>query len=61
MGPVLRARCRIGDYKQFGALRQPTTMKITSMSTQMTLTVSKVEYDNRRAVDVRAASPRSRR
>jgi hypothetical protein len=43
MGPVL-STMSYGDYKQFGALRQPTSMKITSMSTQITLTVTKVEY-----------------
>ena len=43
MGPVL-GTTSYADYKQFGPLRQPTSMKITSMSTQLTMTVLKVEY-----------------
>ena len=32
------------DYKQFGPLRQPTTMKVSIMSTQMLMSIVKVEY-----------------
>lgn len=43
MGPVLNTTS-YSDYKQFGPLRQPTSMKISSMSTQLTMTITSIEY-----------------
>ena len=34
------------DYKKFGQLLQPTTMKINVMTTQMIMSVTTVEYGN---------------
>ena len=35
-----------GDYKKFGALLQPTTVKNTMMGVQQLITITSIEYDN---------------
>jgi zinc protease len=43
MGPM-QGTTSYTDYKQFGPLRQPTTMKLSLMSTQMVMSIVKLEY-----------------
>jgi zinc protease len=43
MGPM-QGTTSYADYKQFGPLRQPTTMKVSLMSTQMVMSIAKLEY-----------------
>jgi hypothetical protein len=35
-----------GDYKKFGNLLQPTTVKNTMMGVQQLITITSIEYDN---------------
>ena len=36
----------LSDYKRFGALLLPTTMKQTALNVEQLLTVTSVEFDN---------------
>jgi hypothetical protein len=44
MGPM-QSTVVLGEYKKFGPLLQPTTMKVSMMGTQMVMSISTVEYD----------------
>lgn len=44
MGPM-QSTVILGEYKKFGPLMQPTTMKVNMMGTQMIMSISTVEYD----------------
>jgi hypothetical protein len=43
MGPM-QGTTSYADYQKFGPLRQPTTMKISMMNTQMVMSILKLEY-----------------
>ncbi len=43
MGPM-QGTSSYSDYKKFGALRQPSTMKVTTMNVQMVMTILTLEY-----------------
>jgi len=45
MGPI-QGTTVTTDYKKFGLLLQPTTMKLSLMGTQMIMSVSNLEYGN---------------
>jgi hypothetical protein len=45
MGPVTGTTVET-DYKRFGALLQPTTVKWSAMGLQQVITVSAIEYDD---------------
>jgi hypothetical protein len=44
MGPM-QSTLALSDYKKFGKLLQPSTMKVSMMGTQMVMTIAAVEYD----------------
>jgi hypothetical protein len=44
MGPI-QSTAVVSDYKKFGALLQPTTMKQSAMRVDMTMTISSLDYD----------------
>ena len=44
MGPM-QSTVVLSEYKKFGALLQPTTMKVSMMGTQMVMSISTVDYD----------------
>ncbi len=45
MGPITATQM-LSDYKKFGDLLVPTTMKQTAMGVEQVLKVTSVEYDN---------------
>jgi hypothetical protein len=42
---ALQGTTAYGDYKKYGVLRQPTTMKMTTLNVQMVMSVLAMEYD----------------
>jgi hypothetical protein len=44
MGPMM-GTTSYGDYKKFGMLRQPSTMKVTTLNVQMVMSILALEYD----------------
>ena len=44
MGPM-QGTTSFGDYKKFGVLRQPATMKVTTLNVQMVMSILSLEYD----------------
>lgn len=44
MGPM-QGTTAYGDYKKFGTLRQPSTMKMTTLNVQMVMSIAALEYD----------------
>lgn len=44
MGPM-QGTTSYGDYKKFGVLRQPATMKVTTLNVQMVMSILSMEYD----------------
>jgi hypothetical protein len=45
MGPM-QGTTPYGEYKQFGPLRQPTSLKVTTLNVQMVLSILTLEYGN---------------
>ncbi|HET7218748.1 MAG TPA: hypothetical protein VFJ02_11910 [Vicinamibacterales bacterium] len=45
MGPM-QATSSFSDYKQFGPLRQPTSLKVTTLNVQMVMSILTLEYGN---------------
>ncbi len=45
MGPM-QGTTVYSDYRKFGVLRQPSTMKMTTLNVQMVMTIAALEYDN---------------
>jgi hypothetical protein len=43
MGPM-QGTTSYGDYKQFGPLRQPTSLKVTTLNVQMVMSIVTLEY-----------------
>ena len=43
MGPM-QGTTSYGDYKQFGPLRQPTSLKVTTLNVQMVMSILTLEY-----------------
>ena len=44
MGPM-QGTSSYGDYKKFGVLRQPSTLKMTTLNVQMVMSIAAIEYD----------------
>jgi hypothetical protein len=44
MGPM-PGTTAYGDYKKFGTIRQPSTMKMTTLNVQMVMSIAAIEYD----------------
>jgi len=44
MGPM-QGVSSYSDYKKFGVLRQPSTMKMTTLNVQMVMSIASIEYD----------------
>ena len=44
MGPM-QATTSYSDYKKFGMLRQPSTLKVTTLNVQMVMSIPALEYD----------------
>jgi hypothetical protein len=44
MGPM-QGTTAYSDYKKFGVLRQPSTLKMTTLNVQMVMTIAALEYD----------------
>ena len=44
MGPM-QGTTSFSDYKKFGMLRQPSTMKVTTLNVQMVMSILSMEYD----------------
>ena len=44
MGPITATMIET-DYKKFGSLRVPTTLKQTSMGLQLVITLTSIDYD----------------
>ena len=45
MGPM-QGTTVYSDYRKFGLLRQPSTMKMTTLNVQMVMSIAALEYDN---------------
>lgn len=44
MGPM-QGTSSYSDYKKFGVLRQPSTLKMTTLNVQMVMSIAAIEYD----------------
>jgi len=44
MGPM-QGTSSYADYKKFGVLRQPATLKMTTLNVQMVMSIAAIEYD----------------
>jgi len=44
MGPM-QSTVVLSEYKKFGKLLQPTTMKVSMMGTQMVMSIAEIDYD----------------
>ena len=44
MGPM-QGTTAYSDYRKFGVLRQPSTLKMTTLNVQMVMTIAALEYD----------------